>query len=329
MKPHLVILFILVVLGTETAVAHKLQVATLRIVETGEMSYAFSYTVPLGMAADYPPPRLPEHAEYPAKPGLAEGRQMLEFATTGRPLAAGDIITLDWNRNGVMASMIWLNGTRSSTYFPKGNDGIQVELAELRAGSGTWYRSAARYIPLGFEHIIKGLDHLFFVAGLLLLVRGLKPLILTITAFTLAHSLTLALSLFGIFRLSSNVVEVIVALSIIFLAVEIVYNQQGRATLAANYPWAVSFFFGLVHGLGFAGALESMGLANESITLVLLFFNIGVELGQLAFVAVCLITALSCRRLAIDLPQPLAKATAYALGTTASIWFLLRIGIVS
>lgn len=321
-------LVLLVVPQTETR-AHKLEVATLRIVETGPQSYSLRYEVPLGLVADYPAPTLPGHAAYIGDAEAAEGPVHLEFLTTDRPLAAGDSLLLDWNREGVLASAIWRSGSRASAYFPRGPNGIRVEMDDLRAGSGTWVRSASRYIPLGFEHILKGIDHLFFVAGLLLLARGLVPLLLTISAFTVAHSLTLGLSLFGVFRLDAGLVDLIVAMSIVFLAVEIVYCQDGRPTLAARFPWAVAFFFGLVHGLGFAGALEAMGLQNESIPLILLFFNVGVELGQLAFVGVWLAALASARTLGLGLPRPLAKWPAYALGVTASVWFLLRLGGVT
>lgn len=182
------------------------------------------------------------------------------------------------------------------------------------------------YTWLGIEHILLGIDHLLFVAALVMLVRGLRPLLWTITAFTLAHSITLALATLGVLDVPGPPVEAIIALSILFVAMEILRREQGHPSLASEKPWLVAFSFGLLHGLGFAGALAEVGLPQNSIPLALLFFNIGVELGQLAFVAVLLAAAALVRRLAGGTVDRRLAVTlpAYAIGGIASFWVIER-----
>ena len=183
---------------------------------------------------------------------------------------------------------------------------------------------ARRYTQLGIEHIGKGLDHLLFVAGLLMLVRGKKRLLLAITAFTLAHSITLALSVLGHVKLELTLVDCLIALSIVFLAEENLHVRQGRMGLSARWPWIASFGFGLIHGIGFADALNALGMPQREIPPALLFFNIGVEIGQLMFVALWFAVLGTLRRLAIKLPPLLAPAPAYGLGIVGAWWFVER-----
>jgi hydrogenase/urease accessory protein HupE len=144
------------------------------------------------------------------------------------------------------------------------------------------------YTALGIEHILTGFDHLLFVLALVLLVQGARRLVATVTAFTLAHSLTLAAATLGWMEVAGPPVEAAIALSIVFVAAEIVRSRQGRPGLTQRYPWVVAFVFGLLHGLGFASALAEVGLPQLAVPTALLFFNVGVELGQLVFIAVVL-----------------------------------------
>ena len=144
------------------------------------------------------------------------------------------------------------------------------------------------YLLLGIEHILFGIDHLLFVLALLLLVKNVRRLIATITAFTLAHSLTLAGATLGFIHLPGPPVEVAIALSIVFVAAEIIHSRRGNPGLTERYPWVVAFTFGLLHGFGFAGALAEIGLPQKAIPIALLFFNVGVEVGQLLFIAAVL-----------------------------------------
>jgi hydrogenase/urease accessory protein HupE len=165
-----------------------------------------------------------------------------------------------------------------------------------------WSAIAATYLGLGVEHILLGIDHLLFVLAMLLLVSSWRRLVATITAFTVAHSITLALATLGFVHVPPKPIEAAIALSIVFVAVEIVHGRMGRLGPTERWPWMVAFVFGLLHGLGFASALRAVGLPESAIPTALLFFNLGVELGQLAFVGVVLAFLASLRSLRLSAP---------------------------
>ena len=194
---------------------------------------------------------------------------------------------------------------------------------EIAGSAGLWGR-AAGYLRLGFEHILFGWDHLLFVFALMLLVRDRWLLVKTITAFTVGHSLSLALATLGPVSVPAAPLEAAIALSIVFLAGEVVHAARGREFLAARQPWLVSGAFGLLHGLGFASALAQIGLPDVEIPLALLLFNIGVEIGQLAFVGVVLALLALLRKLEAPWPRWAEPLPAYAVGSTASFWFIGR-----
>ncbi len=193
-----------------------------------------------------------------------------------------------------------------------------------------WTDVAGTYFVLGVEHILLGFDHLMFVLALLLLVRDVKRLVGAITAFTVAHSITLAGTTFGWVKLASSPVEAVIALSIMFIAVEIMRVRAGQASLTANLPWLASFAFGLLHGFGFAGALREIGIPEDAAPLALLFFNLGVEAGQLAFIAAVLLVMFLWRQFApatINTPRVGAMAwrvPVYVIGVTSAYWFIER-----
>jgi hydrogenase/urease accessory protein HupE len=184
---------------------------------------------------------------------------------------------------------------------------------------------AATYFRLGVEHILTGVDHLLFVLALLILVKEVKRLIATVTAFTLAHSLTLAGATLGLVHVPQPPVEACIALSIVFVAAEILRRRGG---LTARFPWMIAFIFGLLHGFGFAGALSEVGLPQNAIPIALLFFNLGVEAGQLLFIG-AVFTAVAAghfilrsRRLA--LPPWAWRIPPYAIGALATFWVIDR-----
>jgi hydrogenase/urease accessory protein HupE len=179
------------------------------------------------------------------------------------------------------------------------------------------------YTMLGVEHILLGIDHLLFVFALLLLVPGRRMLIWTITSFTLAHSVTLAAATLGWVRVPQAPVEAVIALSILFVAMEIVHWKQGRPGITRQWPWLVAFTFGLLHGFGFAGALNEIGLPEHAIPPALLFFNVGVELGQLAFIAAVLLAWAVLKRLRC--PEWAWRVPVYAIGSMAAFWTIERI----
>ena len=181
------------------------------------------------------------------------------------------------------------------------------------------------YTALGVEHILEGIDHLLFVACLLLLITQFTTLFKAITAFTISHSITLICATLGWINVPGPPVEAVIALSIVFLAREYIMTYQGESSITARYPWIVAFIFGLLHGFGFAGALGDIGLPQTEVPIALLFFNIGVELGQLIFVAV--LGGLLFLLLKI-LPKYLAKIKlggAYAIGGMGMYWIIERI----
>jgi hydrogenase/urease accessory protein HupE len=183
--------------------------------------------------------------------------------------------------------------------------------------------AAGGYFVLGVEHIIFGVDHLLFVLALVLIVRGVRLLVKTITAFTIAHSITLVLATLGMVHVPSAPVEAVIALSIVFVASEIVLRRRGERGLTERAPWLVAGLFGLLHGFGFAGALSQVGLPANDIPLALLYFNIGVEAGQLAFVVVALGVIALLRRLRLPEWSPLLPP--YAIGSLAMFWVIQRI----
>jgi hydrogenase/urease accessory protein HupE len=191
---------------------------------------------------------------------------------------------------------------------------------------------AVTYLRLGIEHILGGIDHLLFVLALIILVGGWRRVVVTVTAFTIAHSITLAAATLGFVNVPARPVEATIALSIVLVAAEIVNVHRGRPSLTARWPWLVAFAFGLLHGFGFAGALNEVGLPQHAIPLALLFFNLGVEVGQLAFVAFVMTLAWAVRWLAsrqgpADAQQVLARIdilAAYIIGAPAAYWLIER-----
>ncbi len=186
-------------------------------------------------------------------------------------------------------------------------------------------RVAGTYLRLGVEHILLGIDHLLFVLALLILVVGWRRLVGTITAFTVAHSLTLAAATLGFVHVPTPPVEAVIALSIAFIATEIVYSRQGRPGLTRRRPWVVAFTFGLLHGFGFAGALSELGLPQQAIPVALFFFNVGVELGQLLFIGLAAVLVAAASQ-AVTPRFPWAwRLPPYAIGSLATFWLIERV----
>lgn len=188
-----------------------------------------------------------------------------------------------------------------------------------------FFNMASTYFILGVEHILEGFDHLLFVLALLLLVGSIKLLIWTITAFTLAHTITLMLATLDIIHLSGAAVEATIALSIVFVAVEVVYAMKGREHLSKKYPWLIAFGFGLIHGLGFAGALKEIGLPQKELVSSMIFFNVGVEIGQLIFIGAVLLIVTCFKKCVTKTVYVYKIMTAYFIGIVAMYWLLERV----
>ena len=194
---------------------------------------------------------------------------------------------------------------------------IPLEASKLKVAGDYWL--------LGTVHILEGADHLLFVLALLLIVTGLGQLIKAITAFTIAHSITLALATLELVKLPAAPTEAIIALSILFLAVEIVHKHDGKIGITERWPWVVAFLFGLFHGLGFAGALAEIGVPQTEVPLALFMFNVGVESGQLLFISVVLSLITLLQRLPLAIPQRAWRIMPYSIGGLAAYWTIDRV----
>lgn len=237
----------------------------------------------------------------------------------GKPIA---IAGLEMTLTDVLVRLHKLDG-REETHLARATD----TAVTIGGGEGGWER-AWTYLKLGIQHIATGVDHLLFVLGLLLIVRDRWTLLKTISAFTLAHSLTLAAATLGIARMPGPPVEAAIALSILFLGVEVVRFNRGEDSLTARKPWLVAFAFGLLHGFGFAGALSAIGLPRHDIPLALLLFNLGVEAGQLLFIAALLLLRAAILRLAPRLPPALVRLPTYGIGAAAAFWLIQRMAVI-
>jgi len=212
------------------------------------------------------------------------------------------------------------------------NKTSQTALLKASSNSYTVLASASKlevvktYTWLGITHILLGFDHLMFVFALLLLVNSLRKLLWTITAFTFAHSITLAGSSLGYLYLPQKPVEAMIALSILFLAVEIMHEKKGKKGITSRAPWLIAFSFGLLHGFGFAGALAEIGLPQNALNLALIFFNVGVELGQLIFIGVVMSIGFILHKLHQPVLLERSKSVVvYSIGTLSTFWLIERI----
>ncbi|MBO9436341.1 HupE/UreJ family protein [Ruegeria sp. R13_0] len=234
----------------------------------------------------------------------------------GRPIA---IDGLEAQKNDVLVRLHPLKTEPTTLRFTP-----ETAVQTIPSEQTTW-SVFATYALLGFEHILEGWDHLLFVFALFILVREPWRLVGAVTAFTLAHSITLALATFGVLSVPGPPVEAVIALSIVFLAMEIVKGEDGRFRLSKQKPWIVCFGFGLLHGLGFAGALADIGLPSNDIPAALLAFNLGVEAGQLSFIGALALLLAIWRLMARSISQSATVIAAYGIGSVSMYWLIERI----
>jgi hydrogenase/urease accessory protein HupE len=267
--------------------------------------------------------RLPADAQPLDKPRgqFANGAYIERWSFERKDGLGGQTIGIDGlsaTRVDVLVHLTALDGTTQTLRATP--DAPQVT---FKKAASNW-SVAGTYTLLGIEHILLGIDHLLFVFALVLLVKGWRRLLGTITAFTGAHSLTLATATLGLVYVPGPPVEACIALSIAFVAAEIVRGRQGASDLIERAPWVVAFSFGLLHGLGFASALTAVGLPQHAIPIALLFFNVGVELGQIAFIAVVLGAGRLVRLFHVAAPSWAWQVGPYAIGTVAMFWVIER-----
>lgn len=316
--------------------AHAFQPALLEIHERddGDYDVVWKASTSVGETGQAPSevlaPKLPERCEATGQRRASEmsGRRVerwtIDCGSEGLAGAPVGVDGLDATTNDVLVRYSGQDGTTSSTVLNRETPTVSPAAVSDMDEAGAW--SVARtYLGLGVEHILLGFDHLLFVLGLLLLVRGRRALVATITAFTLAHSITLALSSLGILTLPQMAVEAVIAASLMLLAVEIVRKQRGADGWTARAPWGVAFAFGLLHGFGFAGALRDIGLPSSELPVALASFNIGVEVGQLGVVAAWVVAAAALERVQKERPDWLPRAASYVIGVPASYWLFERV----
>lgn len=195
-------------------------------------------------------------------------------------------------------------------------------------GERSFSETLLEYVSLGFHHILLGVDHLLFVMGLLLIVQGRMKLLKTVTSFTVAHSVTLGIATLGYAKAPLPPLNAAIALSILFLGPEIVRTWRGETSLTIRYPWIVAFLFGLLHGFGFASGLSTTGMPKAELPWALLWFNVGVELGQLCFVALVLLMKRSFRNLEMRWPVWIERAPGYGIGVCGAYWTIQRAALL-
>ncbi len=299
-----------------TVLAHEIRPALLQIVEIqpGRWDRA------LGLE-----PILPATLTLQGSPSIRQVPgawvQRATYTSDGRELV-GEVISIEGLsalQTDVLLRIELHDGSTHSAILRPNTPTFEIPARESKkeVAVATW--------KMGVIHILEGYDHLLFLLALMLIVNGLWPLVKTITAFTVAHSITLALATLGVVRFPSAPTEAVIALSIVFLAAEVVRKRRWEVVLTERYPWAVAFGFGLIHGLGFAGALSQIGVPRDEVPLALLMFNVGVETGQILFIAVVGLALAAFRSMSAVVPRGSWRVAPYAIGGLAAFWTIQRI----
>jgi hypothetical protein len=310
------------------ALAHEVRPAYLELRQTGQETYDALWKVP-GRGEDL---RLALYVQLPAGSiNQTEPRSsfvnnaFIERWTVKRPggLAGEDIriVGLDATLTDALVRLERLDGSVQVARLTPASPSFVVSEAPSRA------QVALTYLKLGIEHILLGFDHLLFVLALILVVRGRRAVVLSVTAFTLAHSITLALATFGVVSPARAPIEATIALSIAFMAAEAIKLQRSGPSLTAKWPWVVAFTFGLLHGFGFAGALSEIGLPHGEVPLALFMFNAGVEIGQLMFIAAIFAVRELGRLTHVQEAAPTyaRPLVTYGIGCLAAYWLFERL----
>ena len=309
-----------------SALAHELQPSSLEIRQLATERYELIWRAPIYYGKPHPAKlQLPNSWQTIGEPTI---RQLPDshlhrriFNVPGGEID-GSVVRIDGLEatiTDVFVRITWLDGSKTTAMARPNQPWFEIQ------GQRSTLQVAGDYVTLGIDHILSGYDHLTFVLALLLIVSGWRRLLLTVTSFTLAHSITLATATFGLVSLPGPPIEATIALSILFLASELLKVNRGQTSLTVRYPWVVAFVFGLLHGFGFAGALNEVGLPQNEIPLALLMFNVGVELGQILFIAFVLLLIWLLHRIRREWPAWSRQLPAYGIGGLAAFWLFERI----
>ena len=310
--------------GPVPAEAHETRPGFLELRQTEADTYSFLWKKPSGGEIEiYIAPIMPAGCQLTTSgdqaltPGALIVRGTLRCAggINGRVLA---IDGLETTITDVFVRIHYDDGRLESHLLKPMNPSVTL------GSQTTGWQRAASYLRLGVEHILLGVDHLLFVLGLLLIVDGRWTLVKTITSFTLAHSITLAIATLGYASAPLPPLNAAIALSILFLGPEIVRRWRGQTSFTIRHPWIVAFAFGLLHGFGFASGLTTMGLPDAEIPAALLLFNVGVEIGQLFFVAMIVLLERAFRTLEIRWPRLVESLPGYVVGSLGAYWTIQR-----
>ena len=316
----------MIVLLASSASADVFRPAYLELRELGNSQYDVLWKVPtLGnnqRLAVYV--KFPEGTETIGEPRslISDGAMIERWRVSYPGGLVGRTIRIEGNAAGVtdtIARVERLDGSSQVERLQAGAPSFEIQ-ASVGATEIAW-----DYTVLGVEHILGGIDHLLFILALLLIVRGFRTIVATITAFTVAHSITLVAATVGWVSVAGPPVEAIIALSIVFVAAEVLRSLKGDPSLTSRAPWVVAFSFGLLHGFGFAGALAEMGLPQTAIPVALLMFNVGVEVGQLLFVIAVIACAGLVRTILSGRQVWATRVAAYGIGSIAMFWTLERV----
>jgi hydrogenase/urease accessory protein HupE len=313
-------------LCVSTAFAHELQPSSLELRQLTPDRFEVIWRAPIYYKKPHPARlELPESWRTVGTPTVKQlpdsalHRRLVEVPENAIDGAVIRFNGLEATITDVFARFKWLDGTETTAIARPSQPWVEVD-----AQQGAW-QVAWDYTLLGIDHILSGFDHLTFVLALLLIVSGARRLLITVTSFTLAHSITLAAATLGVLWVPGPPVEAVIALSILFLASELVKVNRDQFSLTARYPWIVAFVFGLLHGFGFAGALGDIGLPQNEVPLVLLMFNVGVEIGQLLFIAFILAIVVILNKLRREWPAWARQVPAYGIGGIAAFWLIERV----
>ena len=323
-------LALLAVLACSPLRAHELQPGFLELRETAPERYEVLWKLPSLGSSEQRMPIVPVFPENCRQVGEARSaRAQTAWVFTARIECTGGLSGKTISIEGLEAFV-----TDVLVRLQRADGSVQTHVVKptqpmvTLQGAGESRRGAWAYLYLGIEHIMLGVDHLLFVLGLLLIVRERWTLVKTVTAFTVAHSITLAAATFGVAQVPAAPLNVVIALSILFLGPEIVRGWRGQTSLTIRHPWVVAFAFGLLHGFGFASGLAQLGLPSGEIPLALLLFNVGVELGQLAFVLAIVLLVRAFGLLQMRWPVAIERLPAYAVGTLGAFWTIQRLVVL-